>query len=98
MDHWSVDSADSWHGPPGDGGDRRFSGRRLGLGEGRNRFLILEGGLHVLGPLQEEAARAAGGLAGGRDAAGAAILLKAEVNTMWLLLAVSVANIALGIW
>lgn len=62
-------------------------------------ILILEGGLHVLGPLQQEAKRAAAALAeGGADAANAARLYEAEVNTLWLLLAVSVANIALGVW
>lgn len=61
-------------------------------------ILILQGGLHVLGPIQEEAKRAASALASGADAASAARLLEAEVNTLWLLLAVSVANIALGVW
>lgn len=61
-------------------------------------ILILQAGLHVLGPIQEEAKRAAGALAGGSDPANAARLLEAEVNTLWVLLAVSVANIALGVW
>jgi uncharacterized membrane protein len=61
-------------------------------------LLILEGGLHVLGPIQEEAKRGAGALAGGPDPASVARLLTAEGNTLWLLLAVSVANIALGVW
>ncbi|CAN5269189.1 hypothetical protein BH09PSE2_BH09PSE2_02910 [soil metagenome] len=58
-------------------------------------ILILEGGLHVLGPIQEEAKRGAGALAGGADAAG---IVSAEVNTMWVLLAVAAANVALGVW
>ena len=55
-------------------------------------ILILEGGLHVLGPIQEEAKRGAGALADG------ASLVTAEVNTMWVLLAVAAANVALGVW
>lgn len=61
-------------------------------------ILILQAGLHVIGPIQEEAKRAAGAVASGADPAGAARLLEAEVNTLWVLLAVSVANIALGVW
>jgi uncharacterized membrane protein len=61
-------------------------------------ILILLSGLHVLGPIQEEAKRAAGALTRGADPASASRLLDAEVNTLWLLLAVSVANIALGVW
>jgi uncharacterized membrane protein len=61
-------------------------------------LLILEGGLHVLGPLQEEAQRGASALAGGSDPASVAHLFSAESNTLWVLLAVSVANIALGVW
>ena len=60
--------------------------------------LIFEGGLHVLGPIQEEAKRGAGAPAGGLDPASAGSLLTAERNTLWLLLAVSAANIALGVW
>ena len=60
-------------------------------------ILILEGGLHVLGPLQEEAKRGAGGSAAS-DPAGVSTMLAAEANTLWLLLGVSLANIALAIW
>jgi uncharacterized membrane protein len=60
--------------------------------------LILEGGLHVMGPIQEEAKLNATALAAGADAAGVARLLTSEVNTVWVLLAVSAANIALGVW
>lgn len=55
-------------------------------------ILILEGGLHVLGPIQEEAKRGAAALAGGPG------LVTAEVNTMGVLLAVAAANVALGVW
>jgi uncharacterized membrane protein len=61
-------------------------------------LLVLEGGLHVLGPLQEEAKRGASALASGADPASVAHLFSAESNTLWVLLAVSVANIALGVW
>ncbi len=61
-------------------------------------IIILEGGLQVLGPIQEEAKRSAAALTAGADAANVADLVKAESGTLWLLLAVSVANIALGVW
>ena len=61
-------------------------------------ILVFEGGLHVMGPIQEEAKRGAGALALIPDPAGLARLLAAEANTLWLLLAVSAANIALGVW
>jgi uncharacterized membrane protein len=61
-------------------------------------ILVLQAGLHVLGPLQEEARRAANVLADDAHKGGAARLFEAEVNTLWLLLAVSIANFALGIW
>jgi uncharacterized membrane protein len=61
-------------------------------------LLVLEGGLHVLGPLQEEAARGAAALTGSPDPASVARLFTDESNTLWVLLAVSVANIALGVW
>ena len=57
-------------------------------------ILILEGCLHVMGPIGEEAKR--GPLASGAGAV--APLLSAEASTLWVLLAVSVANIALAIW
>ncbi len=60
--------------------------------------VLLEGGLHVLGPIQEEAKRGAGALVGGADPAGVARLVTSERNTLWVLLAVAVANIALGVW
>ncbi len=60
--------------------------------------VLLEGSLHVLGPLQEEAKRAGAVLAGGPDAASLTTLFSSEANTLWVLLAVSVANIALGVW
>jgi hypothetical protein len=60
--------------------------------------VILEGGLHVLGPIQQEAKRGAEALAASPDPLSVARLLNAEANTLWWLLAVSIANIALGVW
>ncbi len=60
--------------------------------------LILEGGLHVMGPIQEEAKRGATALAGAPDPASVTRLLSSEGATIGLLLAVSAANIALGVW
>jgi len=59
---------------------------------------LLEGGLRVIGPLQDEAKRAGSALASASNPADLASLLTSEENTLWLLLAVSVANIALGVW
>ena len=61
-------------------------------------ILILEGGLHVMGPIQEETKRGAGALASSLDPVSVAHLFLAERNTLWVLLAVSAANIALGVW
>lgn len=61
-------------------------------------ILILEGGLHVLGPLQDEAKRVAATPDAHANPASVASLLAAEGNTLWVLLAVSAANIALGVW
>lgn len=61
-------------------------------------ILVLLAGLHIIGPLQEEAARAARGLADSSDAAEVARLFQAEINTAWVMLGVSIANIALGVW
>ncbi len=60
--------------------------------------LVLEGGLHVLGPLQEEARRSAAALAAGADPVALAHLASAELGTVWVLVAVSAANIVLGVW
>ncbi|MDX2275982.1 MAG: hypothetical protein NW206_11090 [Hyphomonadaceae bacterium] len=54
-------------------------------------ILILLGGLHVTAPIQQAAKRAAEG----GDAAG---VLHGEVGTLWVLLGVAIANIALGVW
>ncbi len=61
-------------------------------------ILVLEGGLHVLGPLQDEAKRSIAALAHAADPAALARLQAAEVGTLWTLLAVSAANVALAVW
>jgi len=61
-------------------------------------ILVLEGGLHVLGPIQDEATRSAGALASGPDPSGVASLIASEGNTLWVLVGVAIANIALGVW
>lgn len=62
-------------------------------------ILIFEGGLvDVLGPIQEEAKRSASALAGKLDPSALTVGYASERNTIWLLLAVGVANVVLGIW
>jgi hypothetical protein len=61
-------------------------------------ILLFEGGLHALGPLQAEAKRSASALAAPLDPATLASLFKSEESTLWILLGVSVANVALGVW
>lgn len=60
-------------------------------------ILVLLAGLHIIGPLQEEAARAVRGLATSADA-NTARTFESEIATAWVLLGVSVVNIALGVW
>jgi len=61
-------------------------------------ILVLLAGLHIIGPLQEAATRAERGLAIAADAAHTARAFDAEIGTAWVLLGVSVVNIALGVW
>jgi hypothetical protein len=62
-------------------------------------IVIFEGGLvGVQGPMEEEAQRSAGALAGQVDPATLAGSVGAERNTLWVLLAVATANVALGVW
>ena len=62
-------------------------------------ILVFEGGfVTVLGPMQKEAALSARALAGNADPALLGRTLDAEWNSLWLLLAVAVANVVLGIW
>ncbi|MHC2104014.1 hypothetical protein [Methylobacterium sp. CM6246] len=61
--------------------------------------LMFEGGLvYVQGPMNREAERSARALAGLLDPAALAASLEGERGTLWVLLAVSAANVALGIW
>ena len=61
-------------------------------------ILIFMGGLHALAPIQEEARRSAAALAGEVDPATITGPSVEEQGTLWMLLAVSTANVALGIW
>ena len=62
-------------------------------------ILIFESGfVNVLGPMQHEAERSALALAGRVDPATLAGSLAAERGTLWILLAVSTANVVFGIW
>ncbi|MGU3664816.1 hypothetical protein ACLBX9_11575 [Methylobacterium sp. A49B] len=61
--------------------------------------LMFEGGLvYVQGPMKREAEQSAQALAGSFDPAALATALQGERGTLWVLLAVSTANVALGIW
>lgn len=61
--------------------------------------LMFEGGfVYIQGPMQREAAASAAALAGKLDPAALAVTLGPERNTLWVLLAVATANVALGIW
>ena len=61
-------------------------------------ILILEGCLHVMGPIGEAAKRGASGAAAGAAPVSTTGLLTGESATLWVLLAVCAANIALAIW
>jgi hypothetical protein len=62
-------------------------------------ILLFESGfVGVLGPMQREAERSAGAVAGRIDPATLTGPLAAERWTLWVLLAVATANVVLGIW
>ena len=61
-------------------------------------ILIFEGFVRLQGSMQEEARRSAAALAHQVDPATLGGSLRAEELTLWLLLAVATANVALGIW
>jgi hypothetical protein len=61
-------------------------------------ILILAGGLHALSPIQDEARLSAEALAGRLDPATLTGIAPGEISTLWVLLAVSTANVVLGIW
>jgi hypothetical protein len=61
--------------------------------------LIFEGGLvYVQGPINEEAERSASALAGHLPATDLAGSLGAQQGSLWVLLAVAIANVVLGVW
>ncbi len=59
-------------------------------------IFIFAGGLHALAPIKEEAQLSAEALAGRFDPAG--LGGGGETATIWVLLAVSTANVVLGVW
>jgi hypothetical protein len=62
-------------------------------------ILMFEGGLvYIQGPMKQEAELSARALAGLVDPALLAMSLPGERGTLWVLLAVATANVALGIW
>jgi hypothetical protein len=62
-------------------------------------ILLFESGfVGVLGPMQREAEQSAKALAGAFDPALLGLTLNAERNTLWILIAIAVANVVLGIW
>ena len=61
-------------------------------------ILVFAGSLHALSPIQEEAKRSADEVAGHSDPATITGSFGAEQGTLWTLLAVATANVALGIW
>lgn len=61
--------------------------------------LVFEGGfVGIQGPMQEEARRSAAALRGEIDPATLTGALTAERNTLWVILAVAILNVVLGIW
>lgn len=61
-------------------------------------ILIFEAFFHVQGSIRDEAGRSARALAGEVDPATLGGSIGAERATLWLLLAVALANVGLGIW
>jgi hypothetical protein len=62
-------------------------------------ILVFETGMiGVLGPMQQEAERAAKALAGQFDPALLGATIGSERGTLWVLLAVATANVVLAIW
>ncbi len=61
-------------------------------------IVVFEGAFQVVGPIQDEAAREGQALVGSLDPASVARLFASERGALWLLIAVSAVNIALGVW
>lgn len=61
--------------------------------------LMFEGGfVYIQGPMQREAGMSAAALSGKLDPALLGASIGPERNSLWVLLAVATANVALGIW
>jgi hypothetical protein len=60
--------------------------------------LVFAGGLHAIAPIQDEARYAAEALAGKLDPTTLTGVSGGEITTLWVLLFVSTANVALGVW
>lgn len=62
-------------------------------------ILLFESGfVGVLGPIQQEAEQSALALAGSADPATLGASLHGEQGVLWVLLAVAIANVVLGVW
>lgn len=62
-------------------------------------ILVFESGfVGVLGPIQQEAEQSALALAGSADPATLGASLHGEQGVLWVLLAVAIANVVLGVW
>ncbi len=62
-------------------------------------ILVFESGFTgVAGPIQQAGRTSAAALAGRMDPGTVALAFGAERNTLWVLLAVALANVALGVW
>jgi hypothetical protein len=59
---------------------------------------LFAGGLHALAPLQDEARLSAEALAGRLDPSKLEGISEGATGTMWVLLAIGIANVVLGIW
>ena len=62
-------------------------------------ILMFEGCLvYVQGPMRREAELSAAALTGAADPALLGLTVAAEGNSLWVLLAVAIVNVALGVW
>jgi hypothetical protein len=61
-------------------------------------ILIFAGGLHAVAPIQEEARRSAAADSVRTERAAISDSRVGEQGTLWVLLAVTTANVALGVW
>jgi hypothetical protein len=62
-------------------------------------ILLFESGFtRVAGPIQQAGRIAAAALAGRAPPGTVALAFGAERNTLWILLAIALANVALGVW